>query len=109
MPRAEFSKKTRVKAFERCHGKCEKCGCRLKVGEGEYDHILPAAFGGEATLENCQVLCVPCHRGPNGKTADDIRAIRKADRIKAKHIGAVKPSGFNRKWRKKMNGEVVPR
>lgn len=86
--RAEFSRKTRVLAFERSKGRCESCGALLKVGEGEFDHILPAALGGSNDLSNCQVLCVPCHRGPEGKTAEDVRGIRKADRIKAKHIGA---------------------
>ena len=108
MIRQEFSRKTRVIAFERCAGKCEKCGMRLKVGEGEYDHILPAAFGGEATIENCQVLCVPCHRGPGGKTAQDVKAIRKSDRIRAKHTGAMPKKGKS-KWRKKMDGTVVER
>lgn len=86
--RVEFSRKTRVLAFERSKGRCESCGARLKVGEGEYDHVLPASLGGTSDLSNCQLLCVPCHRGPDGKTADDVRGIRKADRIRAKHLGA---------------------
>ncbi|WP_201269096.1 HNH endonuclease [Sinorhizobium meliloti] len=78
----------RAQAFERCGGLCEKCGARLKVGESEYDHIVPAALGGDATLDNAQVLCIPCHRGVGAKTSDDIKAIAKTKRNWLKHTGA---------------------
>lgn len=87
MSRKEFSRKTRVQAFARCGGRCEKCSAHLKVGEGEYDHVLPAELGGDASLENCQVICRACHKA---KTAGDIRAIRKSDRMRDKHTGAFK-------------------
>ena len=102
MSRQEFSKKTRALAFQRCGGKCETCGAHLKVGEGEYDHRVPAALGGEATIDNCQVLCVPCHRGVGAKTSEDIKAISKAKRNWLKHTGAwpkskatIKSRGFS--------------
>lgn len=88
MTRREFSKKTRAEAFMRCGGLCEGCGARLKTGEGEYDHRIPDALGGEPTLDNCQVLCVPCHRGAGAKTAQDVKAIAKVKRIQMKHSGA---------------------
>lgn len=87
MSRREFSRKTRAQAFTRCGGRCEKCSAHLKVGEGEYDHILEAALGGDNSLDNCQVLCVPCHRE---KTRTGVRAIRKSDRMRDKHSGAFK-------------------
>lgn len=86
--RVEFDKKTRVLAFERCKGLCEKCSARLKVGEAEYDHIIPYYFTRDSSLDNCQVLCVPCHRGVGAKTADDQRDISKVKRIKMKHEGS---------------------
>lgn len=88
MARVEFSKKVRGEAFLRCGGKCEKCGAKLKSSEGEYDHIIPYHFTQDSTLSNCQVLCVPCHRGVGGKTADDQRDISKSKRIWLKHTGA---------------------
>ncbi|AEH79687.1 HNH endonuclease [Sinorhizobium medicae] len=84
----EFSKKVRAEAFLRCGGKCQTCGSVLKVGEGEYDHIVPYALSEDSTLSNCQVLCVPCHRGEGAKTSDDIKAISKAKRNWLKHTGA---------------------
>lgn len=90
---SEFTKKVRIAAFERCKGKCEQCGANLKVGEGEYDHVIPLALTGESTLGNCQVLCRPCHRDPGAKTAADVKAIAKSKRRSANHTGASKPVG----------------
>ncbi|RVQ09709.1 HNH endonuclease [Sinorhizobium meliloti] len=83
-----FSKKVQGQAFLRCGGKCEKCSANLKVGESEYDHIIPYALTQDSTLENCQVLCIPCHRGVGAKTSDDIKAIAKTKRNWLKHTGA---------------------
>lgn len=87
MKRVEFSKKVRAEAFARANGKCEACGAKLKTGEGEYDHIIAFFLTQDSSLENCQVLCVPCHRGVGAKTADDQRMISKVKRLKAKHEG----------------------
>ena len=110
--RSEFSKKTKLQSFARSGGICDKCGCKLMPGKIEYDHTLPCAFGGTADLSNCMVLCRACHRA---KTSNkDIPAIRKSDRVRAKHIGATKPhrampgsraSG----WKRKFDGTVVRR
>ena len=89
MPRVEFSRKIRRQIIMRAAGKCERCNAVLKPREGEVDHILAAEFGGEATAANGQLLCRPCHKE---KTARDIRAIRKSDRQRDKHIGATKKS-----------------
>lgn len=85
--RVEFSKKVRAEAFARANGCCKKCQARLKAGEGEYDHIVAFWLTQDSSLENCQVLCVPCHRGVGAKTADDQKMISKVKRIKAKHDG----------------------
>lgn len=92
MNRLEFTRKIKAAAALRSAGRCEKCSANLKAGEAEYDHILPAALGGDNSLQNCQVLCTPCHRGSDGKTSQDIRRIRKADRQRDKANGAIRPS-----------------
>jgi 5-methylcytosine-specific restriction endonuclease McrA len=89
MSRQEFSRKTKAAIIARADGKCEKCSGTLKPREGEVDHILPCALGGEATIANGRLLCRVCHAT---KTADDIRRTRKADRSRDKASGAVKPS-----------------
>lgn len=109
MPRREFSRKTRAQAFERAAGCCEGCGAKLKVGEAEYDHVLPCELGGDNGLENCEVICVPCHKE---KTADDVKRIRKSDRQRDSLSGAKKPKGRpipgskRSGIRKRFNGDV---
>lgn len=105
--RKSFSRKERVRLFEHYKGECYLCSGKIQVGEAwDIEHIVPWELTRDDSDDNLRLAHVACHKV---KTADDVRAIRKADRIKAKHIGAVKPSGFNRKWKRKMNGEVVPR
>lgn len=86
--RMEFSRKIKAQIIARANGKCEKCSAILKTGEGEVDHILPCALGGEATVANGRLLCRVCHVE---KTADDIRRVRKSDRQRDKASGAVRP------------------
>ena len=78
--------------------------CRMPIeGRADYDHALPVELGGESTLENCQVLCVRCHKL---KTGEDIRGIRKAGRQRDKANGSKrtkqpmrsKPPGMKYNW-----------
>lgn len=83
--RAEFSKATKLAAWERCGGRCE-CGCGLKIlGRPEYHHRVPAALGGSNELENCAVYSVKCHRLQTSET--DVPEISKSQRIFEKRIG----------------------
>jgi 5-methylcytosine-specific restriction protein A len=86
--RLEFPRKTKAAIINRAAGKCEKCEAALKPSEGEVDHILSCALGGEPTMANGRLICRVCHRE---KTASDIRAIRKSDRQRDKSTGAVRP------------------
>lgn len=90
MARVEFSRKIKAAIIARADGKCEACKAALKTGEGEVDHILPCELGGEATIANGRLLCRPCHKE---KTASDVRRIRKSDRQRDRHSGAIKPKG----------------
>jgi 5-methylcytosine-specific restriction endonuclease McrA len=110
MSRHEFTKRTRLEAFTRCEGKCEACGAILRPGHFEYDHDKPAEFSGAATLDNCRVLCLGCHKQ---KTAGrDIPAIAKSNRVRARQaevkrkqgrpLAGTRASGL----RKRMNGNV---
>ena len=88
MSRMEFNRKTKAAIIARAAGKCEACSAVLKPGEGEVDHILPCALGGEPTVANGRLICRVCHVE---KTANDIRSIRKADRSRDKASGAIAP------------------
>jgi 5-methylcytosine-specific restriction enzyme A len=108
--RAEFSKAVRRDAFLRANGECGVCGVKLKVGEAEYHHRIEAYLGGEATLENCVVLCRSCHALAT-KTRHP--AIDKTRRISDKRMGirrkSTMPGSRGTKYKRLMNGETVLR
>ena len=117
MARVEFTRKVRAEVFLRANGNCEECGAKLKIGQGEYDHIIADALKSydpnrTYTAEDCRLLCKVCHKA---KTAKDIRTIRKTDRQRDKHSGAWKKSGKpipgskRSKYKKKIDGTVVLR
>lgn len=111
--RLEFPQKVKAQAFVRAAGKCEgpNCGARLTLGKVEYDHDLACDLGGDNSLENCVVLCTPCHKA---KTAThDMPLISKGRRIRKREIGIKKRSTFacskDSKFKKRMDGTVVLR
>jgi len=96
MTRSEFTKSTKLAAWSRCNGFCEECRMKI-IGIPEYDHICPDALYGRNDLENCQVLCVKCHKL---KTAEqDVPQIAKADRLREKSQGV--RTKTKRKWPKR--------
>ena len=95
MLRREFSKAVLRAAFARADGRCEgvrtdgsRCLCTLQVGRFHYDHIVPAALTEDASLNNCQVLCRPCHAA---KTVVDVGVIARVRRLRDRHVGIVDP------------------
>lgn len=102
--RNEFSKATKLEAFDRSRGFCEACLQSLSGRSPEYDHIIPDYLGGSNELDNCQVLCPKCHRQ---KTSDEDRPrIDKSRRIIEKRAGVRtkkgwwKPEGYRHRWGK---------
>lgn len=87
--RYEFSRKQREEIRDRAGGCCESCHMPLKPGEGEYDHVIAQAIGGENTVDNAQLLCGLCHRA---KSAVDTGLAAKVKRVQAKHNGTFPPS-----------------
>lgn len=101
--RQEFSKATKLAAFERAKGHCESCGGKI-LTRAEYDHRIPCALGGSNDLANCVCLCAKCHRVKT--VSADVPAISKSVRIREKRAGVRKGRGFDKRWRKKMDGTV---
>jgi hypothetical protein len=99
-------------------GACYACSEPLEDGDDptEYDHVLALALGGADTVENICAMHRSCHRGHDGKTSRDIRMVRKADRQGKAHRGekkrkgrALQSRGFDKRFRKRMDGTVVRR
>ena len=116
--RLEFSKQVRRDALTRSNGFCEgilsdgtRCSANLWQKARHFDHVIPAAIGGDNSLQNCQCLCEPCHRVKTTKI--DVPIIAKSKRISDKHNGIRKVSKFacsrSSKFKKKMDGTVVLR
>lgn len=96
MSRTNFTKATKRAALARSNGCCEgslETGirCDAPIGSGrpvEFDHVLQDWMGGDASLENCEALCPPCHRV---KTAADAARRAKAKRQFDHHNGIKDP------------------
>lgn len=103
--RKEFSTKTREQALERCKDangvpRCEgkiaiegtrkkqRCNADLHLAPKRFDHIHRDVDGGDNSLRNCAVLCVPCH---DAKTGNEKREHEKANRARRAHTGTRKP------------------
>lgn len=102
----------------RSQGLCEgilpdgsKCSTNLWQKMRHFDHIIPDALGGDNSLTNCAVLCLPCHGAKTQKI--DVPMIAKAKRVYDKHNGIKKTSRFpgsrDSKFKKRMDGTVVLR
>lgn len=126
MPRAEFSTRTKLKAWTRATGpdgkqrcECDECG-GLDNTQGllicmrgpNYDHDLPCAMGGDNSLENCRCLSWACHQRKT--TEVDVPRITKTRHTTAGHARAKTtrnplPGGKNHHLKRKMDGTVVDR
>lgn len=122
--RIEFTRATRRDALKRAGSPplCEATGSRYGYEDGhrcntplahgvEFDHYIPFELSRDSSLENARAICPRCHKFA---TPNDIRTIRKSDRVRDKNNGTFKPSprGFRRPvgskydWRK--GGYVHP-
>lgn len=93
-PRKAFTALQRLKIFEAAKGVCHICEQKIQVGEAwDVEHKRPLSMGGTNDPANVAPAHLKCHSAKSGKETTD-RA--KCDRIRAKHIGAHKPSGFRK-------------
>jgi 5-methylcytosine-specific restriction enzyme A len=98
--RREFPKAVKVQATKRATREgvtyCEGCG--LPAKRWHYDHDNPDGLTGQPMLENCKLLCLPCHAE---KTKQDVASIAKAKRREARALGVrkaptLKSQGFSK-------------
>ncbi len=84
MSRLEFTAPTKRKAYERARGECQCCGTKLPDGSAHYHHILEARLGGDNSLANCLVLCIPCH-----KVVTKEVSVPRVTKMKGMHAGSI--------------------
>ena len=120
--RREFPRKIKAQIIlratnERGQVVCEGCGLVLGKKRYEIDHRVPEALrlsdAKPLTAEDGKLLGRDCCHKP--KTADDIRKIRKADRVRDRDTGAFPkakrpiPGSRNSPFKIKMDGTVERR
>lgn len=105
--RRRLSATARMRIFEASGAQCHICAQPIRVGDKwEIEHRIPLALGGVDDESNMRPAHRTCHAT---KTKADNAAWSKAKRMRAKHIGADRPRGWQSKWRRKINGETVLR
>ena len=69
-----FSETVKDQAFRRSGGRCEcersyhshgrsRCSRTVTRTTAQFHHISAQSVGGHDGLSNCEVLCLPCHKG----------------------------------------------
>lgn len=112
--RKSLSTRERVRLFTLHEGVCHICEHKIDgVRERwEIEHVIPWELTRDDSDENRKPAHYDCHKG---KTPNDIRMIRKSDRVMAKHIGAKKrtgrglPGNRDGQWKQKIGGGLVRR
>jgi len=107
MTRRRFSARALTQCLLDFNGKCAECGCKLGGPAGlEWDHVTPLELGGDDEIENLQPLCKVCHKA---KTRGDVKAIRKAERMRQRNAGikrtkrSVLPGSKASGWKRTFN------
>jgi 5-methylcytosine-specific restriction enzyme A len=81
--------RVRIRVFERCGGKCGECRRKIRPGESwTLEHLVALINGGRNAEGNLGVTCDWCK--PN-KDARDVAEKSKVAKVRAKHLGLVKP------------------
>jgi len=78
-----------------------------KGDKWEADHVIRRVLSADDSPENLRPAHTKCHRVV--KTPDDIREHAKGKRVSDKHNGIRTKMQWNRRYRKKINGEIVER
>ncbi len=107
-PRRSMTKARATRIFLAANGVCWLCGNQIRDGEKwDAEHVTALTLGGADDDANLKPAHVKCHAV---KTVADRKADAKRNRIvSAGYAGKRKPRGFQSKFRKKMNGDVVLR
>jgi 5-methylcytosine-specific restriction endonuclease McrA len=103
--------RVRLRVFDAASGRCYLCGRKISAGEyWQCDHVVALANGGANRERNLRPACRNCCFG---KTALDVAEKAEVAATRKTHI-LPKPlsawgCGRGSKWKKKLNGETVPR
>lgn len=111
-PDQKIPQRVRLRVFERFNGVCQISKRKIQVGElWEIDHKRSLKNGGEHRESNFRPVLKTYHKK---KSAQDQKDKADTYRKRSKHLGiheSANPLPFGRKskFKKKLNGEIVPR
>ena len=103
--------RVRLRVWERCEGKCHRCGRKIRPGEGwTLEHLKALINGGKNNEAN---LCLTCDWCLPVKNAVDVAEKSKVYAIRSKHLGIRKRSRFqcarSGPFKQKLDGTTVRR
>ena len=111
-PRKPLTAKQKLQMFVKSKGVCCICGGQINgVKETWDEHVNPLWLAGDNSAPNRAPAHAKCARAKTAAEATERASIR---RKAEKHFGAHRsanpmPCGRKSKWKKKMDGSVVPR
>lgn len=77
--------RVRARVFERCGGKCHRCGRKITAGENwTLEHVIALINGGRNAENNLSVTCDWCLPEKN---AEDVAIKAKSAKVRQAHIG----------------------
>lgn len=113
MTRRYLTDKEKAEMVLAQQGRCACCGEKLQPPNIEFDHTVAGWLVDHKDKPDRAICATPCHRN---KTRGDVKRIAKAKRLHRSWFGEQKPKRktiasrpFDRRWRKRMDGSVVPR
>ena len=104
--------RVKLRVFERHGGICHISGQKIMPGDKwDCDHVQALVNGGENRESNLAPALTEHHKE---KTRSDVAMKSKDRRVRSKHMGIKKPKGTipgskGSRWKRKLDGTVVPR
>ena len=100
-PDAKVPARVRLRVFAKYGGTCYLSGRKIRPGDAwEVEHVKPLHLGGSNSEDNLAPALVSFHRE---KSAAELTAKAKADRVRQKHLGIYPKSPF------KLRGRGFPK
>lgn len=106
-PDTRIPDRVKLRVWEKWGGRCHITGMKIRPGDKwEIDHVKPLILGGENRESNLAPVLTFAHKA---KTKEEKATKSKVARVRGKNIGLKEKKPWNTKYRKKMDGSVVPR
>lgn len=114
--RKNMTPRLRLKVWEAHKGMCGICGGKIDGVRERWvaEHLVPLSLGGADDESNMAPVHEGCALAKTFGKSGDIAKAAKAKRVKSKHLGIKKsknplPGGKGSKFKKKIDGSIVPR